>query len=588
LSIRTKIILGMLVVASLALGGFGAYSIQKFREDKMAYVVSSAADILNSKSLLIRKEIKINLGLIVSMYQVFANSGEFEKLDSALAKTPVKYVKYTVTSNTQVPFEHVYSGATVDAGKVKNIESSCESSMQSEQICFAVFDETLDLLFISQEVPATNGKVRFAAVMVAPETITALAKSQTGHWALVNKPNINAAAQTFGIQENAISAIFANSSPIGSTPTDKAGEPYILSFVNLQFGSYHLVALDSLNDALAVIGTMSRQYVIFLLGVFGVVLIISVLLTGRLTSGLQSVVDGTKKVASGDFSFSLPIKGNDEIGQLGKAFNIMTGEIQRLLNETAEKARMATELETAQRVQNTLFPPQKAFENGVEVIGQHRTASECGGDFWYYYKTQDELFVFIGDAVGHGVPAALMTSAARATVSLLQMTPPATTAEALTRFNKVIREASHGEMWMTFFVGRLNCNTGDFHYSSASHCPPVLIKASAGGEIKRSGLLTLGESAGPTLGAEVSPTYTENMIHLEKGDVILFYTDGFPEANNPEKEMWGAGFERSMAKSWNESKTLEGFIDGMVKRMDEFIKGEPLADDALIFGIRRT
>ena len=70
--------------------------------------------------------------------------------------------------------------------------------------------------------------------------------------------------------------------------------------------------------------------------------------------------NATRQVIQGNFNIQVDIKSQDEIGSLGKSFNIMATEVARLIIETAEKSRMETELKTAKTVQETLFPSTEA------------------------------------------------------------------------------------------------------------------------------------------------------------------------------------------------------------------------------------
>ena len=70
----------------------------------------------------------------------------------------------------------------------------------------------------------------------------------------------------------------------------------------------------------------------------------------------------------------------------------MTVEIKRLLKETAEKARMESELLTAHTVQETLFPPSHFKNDILEIMGFYQPASECGGDWWFYNQKENKTF----------------------------------------------------------------------------------------------------------------------------------------------------------------------------------------------------
>ncbi len=110
-----------------------------------------------------------------------------------------------------------------------------------------------------------------------------------------------------------------------------------------------------------------------------------------------------------------------------KNFNIMAAEVSRLLDQTAEKARMESELQTAKTVQETLFPETRAKIGPLAIAGYYEPASECGGDWWHYCQIGNKIFLWIGDATGHGAPAALITSAAKSASTIIErlnISPP--------------------------------------------------------------------------------------------------------------------------------------------------------------------
>lgn len=122
------------------------------------------------------------------------------------------------------------------------------------------------------------------------------------------------------------------------------------------------------------------------------------------------------------------------------------------MSETAEKARMESELQTAKTVQETLFPAfQNTFEN-LQIAGHYEPASECGGDWWYYYKTNNKIILCIGDATGHGAPAALITSAARSAASVTENLN-LEAHQIMHYLNKAIYDVSRGRVMMDFFSG---------------------------------------------------------------------------------------------------------------------------------------
>lgn len=115
----------------------------------------------------------------------------------------------------------------------------------------------------------------------------------------------------------------------------------------------------------------------------------------------------------------LEISGDDDLAIISRTFNQMLKKIDQLLLEKQEQARMEAELVTAREVQSTVLPRKSWSLNGSYLRGFYRSASECGGDMWYYVVNKDQIYILLADVTGHGVSAALITSVLRAGLPLM-------------------------------------------------------------------------------------------------------------------------------------------------------------------------
>lgn len=257
-----------------------------------------------------------------------------------------------------------------------------------------------------------------------------------------------------------------------------------------------------------------------------------------------------------------------------------------LYQQQAETIRMQNELATAQTVQEMLFPKADFESEHVSIAGYYRPATECGGDWWYYSQIGDWNYIWIGDATGHGAPAALVTSAACSAVAILEASKDITPESAMAYLNQAIYRTTKGKINMTFFVGALNSKTGEFKFVRASHDPPYLIrnakKSTAASFAEFRELLEpLQGINGRRLGEYNEEVYEAKSIQLEPGDTILFYTDGLPDVVNPEERAWSErGFLKAFYESINHSpKEMTAYI---VQKADDFGRQKELADDITI------
>jgi sigma-B regulation protein RsbU (phosphoserine phosphatase) len=210
----------------------------------------------------------------------------------------------------------------------------------------------------------------------------------------------------------------------------------------------------------------------------------------------------------------------------------MAGRIEELMLETAQKARMEKELETAQQVQKTLFPREGFAHPALQVAGRTIPATECAGDWWSYRKVGDKLVVVIGDVTGHGVSAALVTAAAHGAFTLVMRDCERTgrapeIAALLSDMNAAIRAASEGSSTMTLLGTILDLATGELEYVNAAHRPLYLERA---GKVQ-----PMMEAMTPALGSADEPAMpVPGRLALEPGDALLWFTDGLVECPNAE------------------------------------------------------
>ena len=177
-----------------------------------------------------------------------------------------------------------------------------------------------------------------------------------------------------------------------------------------------------------------------------------------LTRTLKSVTDATLRIAEGDLATRIKPTSKDEIAQLGYSVNTMAEKITNFLEAEVAQAEVRKDLETADMVQRTLLPKNNRFHGQMVVDGFCKSASLTGGDWWGHYSTEDGIeYVFIADAMGHGVPAALVTAVAYSSCMTLaamfadtnQLYGPS---QILQKINKVLYDAVEGTISMTFFV----------------------------------------------------------------------------------------------------------------------------------------
>lgn len=298
----------------------------------------------------------------------------------------------------------------------------------------------------------------------------------------------------------------------------------------------------------------------------------------NLTRGLEVLSASADQFGAGDFNHRVEIRGRNEVASLAAHFNDMAEKIQESLKLEEEKARLKVEMEMAQKVQETLFLKPSYQKGGITIAAHYEPASECGGDWWYYFETQDSVWICIGDVTGHGVGPAMLTSAVRSAFGFISKVPDLTPAKALKLLNESVCETVNGKLNMTFSIVQI-CEEKSFvRYSSASHEFPILIQQ--GAALKKNDIVFLDESKGSRLGESLASTYVDSELVIQSSSRIIFYSDGICDVQNSKQESFG---ERRFIKSIlgkNESNfNTEKFVSDILLEVNTFREATSLIDD---------
>lgn len=567
----------MCLLGGIPLVLYGAHSITLFRQDKLAYIFSNGSDILNSKSVLLKKNLQ-EIDALLLQLQEKALAGTLWSEKERLFGQGVDYFSTASETSDSLPVAW-----PPDYQLKKRLELSNDCQKRSLNLCLRIFDPEADLVFVAVKRKSGEGhSTRSEAVLRRPDLMSVL-HAQGTSLDLLAESEVLAWLENQGL--NVQRWIDARNERLQFWVYQEGDQ--ILTFSSVGIEGLYLVSRRSVSESMQVVKQVALQSIFFLIGAVGAILILAVLITSRLTAGIQKLTEATRFISEGNFDTRLKTEGRDEIGTLSKAFNLMSEKIAELLIETREKARMSAELATAQTVQATLYPEPRHESESYSILASYRTASECGGDFWSYFEDDENLYFFAGDVTGHGVPAALITASARAAVTTLRTAPPKTLSEALARINLVVYECSRGGMWMTFFIGRLEKSTGKLRFANASHTQPFVLRLDKNKKTQFDQLEYLYVKPGAILGSNVQSSYLEAEAMLKSGDILVLYTDGYPEAKTSSGRQYGSLFERTLVKAWNAAGTLEETMSFFEEEFSKFTEGAPLDDDAMICFIQR-
>ncbi|MCR4911754.1 MAG: SpoIIE family protein phosphatase [Bacilli bacterium] len=256
---------------------------------------------------------------------------------------------------------------------------------------------------------------------------------------------------------------------------------------------------------------------------------------------------------------------------ISNALNMRTYKL--LIDEikvNTEQQRVNNELSVAKEIQHNALPSDFIDNEDVEVLGELVAAKEVGGDFYYYSRIDNNHIMFvIGDISGKGIPAAMFMMKTLTCIKNFA-TAGKTPSQILTDTNSAIEENNDNKMFVTCFLGILNTDTGEFKFANAGHNPPLI------GQKQKFSFLTC--KSGFLLGVMDPPMVQDEVITLNKGDVVTLYTDGITEARNKEGEFFG---EKRLLDFYNQtdfSCLLHVHLD-LKDRILSFTNGAEQSDD---------
>ena len=250
-------------------------------------------------------------------------------------------------------------------------------------------------------------------------------------------------------------------------------------------------------------------------------------------------------------------------------------ERARLHKEILDKRRLEDELDLARRIQVTFLPEILPDIPGYQVSAMNLPSEEVSGDYYDVISVAPGQWgIVIADVFGKGIPASLVMASFRASL-LAEIRNNYAISTIMRKVNRLMWESVEPERCVTACYGVLDTAQGVFTYSNAGHLYPLLIKD---GDVRH---LTKG---GMLLGAIENASYEEGRVHLRSGDLLLLFTDGLTEAEDPSGEPFG---EDRLAEAALAGLDLDcSDIVQHIHRTIVGFSGAELADDFTVVALR--
>lgn len=342
---------------------------------------------------------------------------------------------------------------------------------------------------------------------------------------------------------------------------------------------YH-VSYDSL--ASRVRETAINIGVVALFGII-IALYIGGIVAGRITSPIKKLTEGANKIGSGDLKTRIQVKSKSEVGMLANTFNKMAEDLEKSTEAMVEKEKLTRELELAGEIQKELLPTELPKINNLDIAASLVSAEEVGGDCYDFIKIdEDKLLFYIGDVTGHGVPAGLVSAINNALVPAF-MDQYHETNDLIIHLNRILKQKTRPNVFMTMVMAVWSAEKADLRFTQAGHDPIMHFKA-----IDKS--VNELAAGGMALGMidDLSNITKQESVAIAANDVLVFYTDGIPEAWKNEKENYGMDRFKASVQKNSMLPTAQQIHDGIVKDVREFMGAYPQADDITLIVVKRT
>ncbi len=325
---------------------------------------------------------------------------------------------------------------------------------------------------------------------------------------------------------------------------------------------------------------------IFMGVVLSIVIVIGVAnwLAGNITHPIELLMRDMKAVAEGQLDHETKPHSTDEIGILANEFNRMTHNLNAAQSALVEQEKAEYELSLAREVQRQLLPANSPEIPGYQCASYYLGAKAVSGDYFDFIDLGNGLWGFIiADVSGKGIPGSMVMAVTRTIVRLTALQNGNRAHETLKTTNRLIAKQIKRGMFVTSFYAVLDTNSGQLTYACAGHNPMIIYRGA-----KHSYELAAGK--GIALGFNEGPIFDKTIeLHqtvLNRGDGIVLYTDGFPEAMNAKNEEFGDEQFYALVPKYGQGD-VQILINGLVGEIAKHRGDAEQSDDLTLLTVRR-
>lgn len=248
-----------------------------------------------------------------------------------------------------------------------------------------------------------------------------------------------------------------------------------------------------------------------------------------------------------------------------------------------EKSLLEEELFLASKIHRALLPHHVERIDGFDVVVRSLAARVVGGDYYDFLPSENGGLhrVVIADSMGKGLPAGLVMSNLQGALRILAESyeSPAALLRQLNRW--LCRNIPVDNFITLACIGLQPDRDGRtlLTHANAGHCPTIVVRTD--------GAVELLDATGTFLGVHADFTYTEASLSINSGDLIVLYTDGVTEAENPHGDMFG---DERLAEylQARRDQPLRRIVDDLTDEVLQYSDRPEPADDFTVIAMRKS
>jgi sigma-B regulation protein RsbU (phosphoserine phosphatase) len=241
---------------------------------------------------------------------------------------------------------------------------------------------------------------------------------------------------------------------------------------------------------------------------------------------------------------------------------------------------LTRDLENARAVQRAFFPQENLSIPGLAYETFYKPAQGIGGDYYDFFPLQaDRWGIAIGDVCGKGIGAALLMASLQASLRAQATHAHSDPSTLIADVDRLVHVASPKHLYASLFYAEYDAATHLLRYVNAGHNAPIVLRW----KHSQCEVFHL-EASGTPLGLLEGSEFISKSFQLEIGDVLIMYTDGITEAENPEHELWGQNRLESLLRSCR-GHTPAQIVRRILDEISAFANGLSQRDDVTLMVI---